>query len=243
MHKVQNTSKNLNHYLVKFQKPLVFALFFVMILLFAYSLIFMSPFYDVYILNGRLSLTNANKFGIDYSMYDQVTNVDAFSWRNGKVFGLNMEYFVSFTRNELQVFNRWLFNIGFIGILVSLLLFVYFSQKRKRYYVTNFVSFLAVLAFDFYAGFSLLLKTKEAETIAASARFDIINAAQSVINLDDTLVTYYSMDTFKWIFDLGYLLAAVVILIAILGVVLLVLKFISQTKEKAIDTSEVIIHE
>ena len=53
MHKVQNTSKNLNHYLVKFQKPLVFALFFVMILFFTYSLIFMSPFYDVYILNGN----------------------------------------------------------------------------------------------------------------------------------------------------------------------------------------------
>ena len=90
MHKDQNTSKNLNYYLVKCQKPVVFALFFVMILAFVYSLIFMSPFYDIYILNGRLSFTNADFYGIDYSMFDQVRDVNAFSWRNGKPFGLNM---------------------------------------------------------------------------------------------------------------------------------------------------------
>lgn len=243
MHKDQNTSKNLNYYLVKFQKPIVFALFFVMILAFVYSLIFMSPFYDIYILNGRLSFTNADFYGIDYSMFDKVKDVDAFSWRNGKPFGLNMEYFVSFTRNELQVFNQWIFNTSFIGILISLLLFVYFSQKRKRYYLTNFISFLIVLAFDFYLGFSLLVKTSEAQLITGQARYDIINASQSVINLDDTLVTYYSAETFNWIFTVGYALAGVIICVALIGLVLLVLKFISQRKEKAIDTSEVVIHE
>ena len=243
MHKDQNTSKNLNYYLVKFQKPVVFALFFVMILAFVYSLIFMSPFYDIYILNGRLSFTNADFYGIDYSMFDRVKDVDAFSWRNGKPFGLNMEYFVSFTRNELQVFNQWIFNTSFIGILISLLLFVYFSQKRKRYYLTNFISFLIVLAFDFYLGFSLLVKTSEAQLITGQARYDIINASQSVINLDDTLVTYYSAETFNWIFTVGYALAGVIICVALIGLVLLVLKFISQRKEKAIDTSEVVIHE
>lgn len=243
MHKDQNTSKNLNYYLVKFQKPVVFALFFVMILAFVYSLIFMSPFYDIYILNGRLSFTNADFYGIDYSMFDRVKDVDAFSWRNGKPFGLNMEYFVSFTRNELQVFNQWIFNTSFIGILISLLLFVYFSQKRKRYYLTNFISFLIVLAFDFYLGFSLLVKTSEAQLITGQARYDIINASQSVINLDDTLVTYYSAETFNWIFTVGYVLAGVIICVALIGLVLLVLKFISQRKEKAIDTSEVVIHE
>lgn len=243
MHKDQNTSKNLNYYLVKFQKPIVFALFFVMILAFVYSLIFMSPFYDIYILNGRLSFTNADFYGIDYSMFDRVKDVDAFSWRNGKPFGLNMEYFVSFTRNELQVFNQWIFNTSFIGILISLLLFVYFSQKRKRYYLTNFISFLIVLAFDFYLGFSLLVKTSEAQLITGQARYDIINASQSVINLDDTLVSYYSAETFNWIFTVGYALAGVIICVALIGLVLLVLKFISQRKEKAIDTSEVVIHE
>ncbi|MBQ4060917.1 MAG: hypothetical protein IJD46_02700 [Bacilli bacterium] len=243
MHKDQNTSKNLNYYLVKFQKPVVFALFFVMILAFVYSLIFMSPFYDIYILNGRLSFTNADFYGIDYSMFDQVKDVNAFSWRNGKPFGLNMEYFVSFTRNELQAFNQWIFNTSFIGILISLLLFVYFSQKRKRYYLTNFISFLIVLAFDFYLGFSLLLKTGEAQLITGQARYDIINASQSVINLDETLVNYYSAETFNWIFTVGYILAGVIIGIAVIGLVLLVLKFISQRKEKAIDTSEVVIHE
>ena len=59
MHKDQNTSKNLNYYLVKCQKPVVFALFFVMILAFVYSLIFMSPFYDVYILHKGKHFGNA----------------------------------------------------------------------------------------------------------------------------------------------------------------------------------------
>jgi predicted membrane protein len=203
----------------------------------------MSPFYDIYILNGRLSFTNADFYGIDYSMFDQVRDVNAFSWRNGKPFGLNMEYFVSFTRNELQVFNQWIFNTSFIGILISLLLFVYFSQKRKRYYLTNFISFLIVLAFDFYLGFSLLFKTGEAQLITGQARYDIINASQSVINLDETLVNYYSAETFNWIFTVGYILAGVIIGVAVIGLVLLVLKFISQRKEKAVDTSEVVIHE
>ena len=70
MHKDQKTSKNLNYYLVKIQKPLVLALFFVMIATFGYALLYMTPFYDIYVLDQYIPKANAEHYGIDISIFE-----------------------------------------------------------------------------------------------------------------------------------------------------------------------------
>ena len=77
----------------------------------------------------------------------------------------------------------------------------------------------------------------------AKIDFKAVNAYQSSMNLDETLVTYYSAQTFDWVFTLGCIVAVVLIIAAVLGIALAVCKAIYQITHKPIDTSEVKINE
>ena len=252
MHKDQKTSKNLNYYLVKIQKPLVLALFFVMIATFGYALLYMTPFYDIYVLDQYIPKANAEHYGIDISIFENNEFYKAalkYNMSGTKVVGINGGFFTEFTKTNLQTFNHWIFKVGFIGVCVSLLLFVYFSQKRKRYFITNFVSFLVVLGFDFYVGISLITKTMECQEVVSNARFDIINVMQTLsLNNDTSSIpevagNYFSVESVNWIFVLGYVIAGVIIALSIISLIFLTIKFIYQLKQKAVDTSEVVINE
>lgn len=252
MHKDQKTSKNLNYYLVKIQKPLVLSLFAIMVIAFVYALIYMTPFFDIYQLETYIKKADAEFYGVDFSIFENneiYKSALQYNLSGTKVVGINTGFFIEFTRKDLQSFNHWMFNTGFIGICVSLLLFVYFSQKRKRYYITNFVSFLAVLGFDFYVGFSLLLKTINCQNVVAGARFDILNIAMTLSLNNDTssipevVGNHFSAASLNWVFVIGYIIAIAIILLSLIGLVFLALKFVHQLKEKEIDTSEVVINE
>ena len=240
MHKVQK-KLDLNNLLVKLQKPIVLFMFFAIIAVFAYSLVYMTPFFGLYKADTTLLNKYLTGYGLTYDMFDEK------SWvlRSGRVIGIDIKYFTMFVREAgyMQEFNKQLFSISFIGILVTCLLFVYFAQKRKRYYVTNFVSFGIVAGFDFYVGFSMITNLAFWQKYVAKLNYTAINAYQSSMNLDETLVNYYSAQTFDWIFAVGYIVAAVLIIAAIAGVALAVCKFIYQLKNKPIDTSEVKINE
>ena len=90
----------------------------------------MTPFYGLFKIDEPFRDTALKKYGIDGKSFP----VEAQYLFDGRYKGLSMVYFVDIVRNEnlMQAFNKWIFNISFIGILVSFLLFVYFSQKRKR---------------------------------------------------------------------------------------------------------------
>ena len=253
MHKDQKTSKNLNYYLVKIQKPLVLSLFLIMVVAFVYSLVYMTPFYGIYEMEGKpIEKEYLEHYGVVFSVFENdpaYQKALQYNLLGTKVIGLNTSFFIDFTHSDLQSFNHWMFNMGFIGICISLLLFVYFSQKRKRYYITNFISFLIVLCFDFYVGISLLIKTINCQQIVSNARFDIINIAQTLrLNNDTTSIPekvteYFSAASTNWIFILGYVIAAIIIILSICGVLFLASKFNYQRKQKEIDTSEVVINE
>lgn len=128
-----NTNKNL---IYKFQKPIIFALFFSMIFLFVYSLIFFTPFYDLYVIDTAFSKSNATAYGV---WVEEGLPSLAYAYRNEKIYGYDMHYFVSFAKNlngyggELQVFNHFLFNFGLIGIVVTAISFLFYSQKGKYF--------------------------------------------------------------------------------------------------------------
>ena len=70
MHKDQKTSKNLNYYLVKIQKPLVLSLFAIMVIAFVYALIYMTPFFDIYQLETYIKKADAVFYGVDFSIFE-----------------------------------------------------------------------------------------------------------------------------------------------------------------------------
>ena len=240
MHKVQK-KLDFNNLLIKLQKPIVLFMFFAIVAVFAYSLIYMTPFFGLYKADTTLLNKYLTQYGLEYDMFDKAAHV----LRNDRVIGIDIKYFTIFVREEgyMQNFNRWMFSFSFIGILVTCLLFVYFSQKRKRYYITNFVSFGIVAGFDFYVAFSMIANLAFWKKYVAGLNYTAINAYQSSMNLDETLVNYYSPATFDWVFMVGYIVAAVLIIAAVSGIALAVVKFIYQLKHEAIDTSEVKINE
>lgn len=240
MHKVQK-KLDFNNLLIKLQKPIVLFMFFAIVAVFAYSLIYMTPFFGLYKADTTLLNKYLTQYGLEYDMFDKAAHV----LRNDRVIGIDIKYFTIFVREEgyMQNFNRWMFSFSFIGILVTCLLFVYFSQKRKRYYITNFVSFGIVAGFDFYVAFSMIANLAFWKKYVAGLNYTAINAYQSSMNLDETLVNYYSPATFDWVFMVGYIVAAVLIVAAVSGIALAVAKFIYQLKHEAIDTSEVKINE
>jgi hypothetical protein len=70
MHKVQKQT-DINGILTKLQKPTTFFLFGVMILMFVYSLIFITPFYkNIYKTDGEMLTADLNKYGINIEDYD-----------------------------------------------------------------------------------------------------------------------------------------------------------------------------
>ena len=240
MHKVQK-KLDFNNLLIKLQKPIVLFMFFAIVAVFAYSLIYMTPFFELYKADTTLLNKYLTQYGLEYDMFDKAAHV----LRNDRVIGIDIKYFTIFVREEgyMQNFNRWMFSFSFIGILVTCLLFVYFSQKRKRYYITNFVSFGIVAGFDFYVAFSMIANLAFWKKYVAGLNYTAINAYQSSMNLDETLVNYYSSARFDWVFMVGYIVAAVLIIAAVSGIALAVAKFIYQLKHEAIDTSEVKINE
>jgi hypothetical protein len=240
MHKVQK-KLDLNNLLIKLQKPIVLFMFFAIIAVFVYSLIYMTPFFGLYKADTTLLNKYLTQYGLEYGMFDEASHV----LRNDRVIGIDVKYFTLFVREAgyMQDFNKWMFKISFVGILVTCLLFVYFSQKRKRYYVTNLVSFGIVAGFDFYVGFKTITYISGWKKYVAGLNYTIINAYQSSMNLDTELVEYYSPQTFSWIFTLGYIVGAILIIAAVLGIALVLCKFFYQLKHKAIDTSEVKINE
>ncbi len=240
-----NTNKNL---IYKLQKPIIFALFFSMIFLFVYSLVFFTPFYDLYILDAAFSKSAATNYGVWSDTFQEA----AYAKRNGVIYGLDMHYFVSFAKEsggyggELQVFNHFLFNFGLIGIVVAAISFLFYSQKRKIYYLTNYI-FLGVtsvfgIGTSIYGIVNLISWSKYVKT---QVNFDVINAYENFLNNVDpaNMISYYSYDGIKWVFILGYIVFILITIISICGIVYGVSRFIYQKKNPPMDLSEVKIDE
>jgi len=67
------------------------------------------------------------------------------SKENGKpqVAGANIYY-------DIQPFNRQFVNGAIVSILISVTLFITMTNKRRKYYISNFVSGIAVVVYNIY---------------------------------------------------------------------------------------------
>ena len=250
MKKSPNTNKNL---IFKLQKPIIFTIFFSMIFLFVYSLIFFTPFYDLYIIDTAFSIRNATNYGVWIAPDASNAYAEAaYLYRNGKIYGLNMQYFVNFTKavngsgGELQTFNHFLFNFGLIGIVVSAISFLFYSQKRKVFYPTNFIFLGLSSAFGLGTSiYGIMSLASWSNYLKTGVNYGVINAYSSYANGVDAsaIKEYFSYNTFSWVFVLGFIVMILIALVSVAGIVYGVLRFIYQKKNPCMDLSEVNIDE
>ncbi|MCQ2792124.1 MAG: hypothetical protein MJ208_01225 [Bacilli bacterium] len=243
-------SEKFGEKLSRSQKIVIIGALIVAILLFIYSFIFMTPFSDLYQIDGSFSYQRLAQLGITEQMIDGYNLPDeAFyiSPISGEEIGLNLAFFTSFTRHELQVFNHWLFIFGFFGLLVSLIPLVYFSQKRKIYYKTNFIVVPAVATFNLYIGIHMFVQLvlNHVMVLSKVTDYKLLSAYQTYINDSSatTIQEYYRVSDANPMFLIGYLVATLIIVFAIASYVLTFLKYKYQKNQEQIDLSKVVINE
>lgn len=236
--------------LTKIQKIAIIGTLVTAILLFVYSFIYMSPFSDLYQIDGPFLFQKMVNFDITSEVIDSYHLApEAFYWSpfSGEKVGLNLAFFTSFTRHEFQATNHWLFSLGFFGLLASLVPFVYFSQKRKIYYKSNFIVIPAVATFNLYIGIHMFIQlvSNHALVLAKTDEFYLINAYQTYINDNSAtkVVEYFHTSDGNFMFVVGYLIALAIMAFAILGCVVAFLKYRYQKKTPPVDFSQVHINE
>lgn len=240
---------NIGKALPKLQKIIIFGCLFASIFVFIYSFILMTPFSDLYQVDCPFLFHDMARFNI---VLPSNLPVEAYCYSpsdpNNPI-GVSLDFFTSFTRNQLQVFNHWLFNLGFFGIIASLLPLVYFSQKRKIYYKTNIIVNPLVASFELYIGIHMLVQliTNQSLVLSQGVGYQLVNAYQTYLN-DKTgqasqITEYFRPTDGNVVFGIGYFVAIVVIVFAIANIALTIFKYRYQKSQPQIDLSKVEIHE
>lgn len=248
---MENTLKKekLGKILSPAQKIVIFGGLIVSILVFLYSFILMTPFSDLYQIDGHFSFQSiANFTQINLQeIIDKYPEAIYKSPITGQIYGIDLAYFTAFTRAEMQAFNHWLFALGFFGIIASLIPLVFFSQKRKIYYKTNLIVIPAAATFNLYIGIHMLVQliTNHASVLSKADGYQLINAYQT--HIDDpfatSIVERYHITDANPVFIIGYILAFLVIVFAIASFLLTFFKYKHQKSQEQIDLSKVVIHE
>ena len=243
MLKEQKQKKTFWEIIAKYQKLIIITCLLSFVLILVYALIFYTPFNDLYASSDSV-WASAGKtkywtpYGIDYTTLPEECWV--YNDSNTRVIGLNMTYFVrclgdfsKYGNETIQSFNHLIFKIGIIGILVSCLLFIYRSQIRKNYYVTNYVVHGIWSVFAVSISITLFVLLSQWQTTVNDINIDIINKFREFKEL-----TAFSLDSLQWIFVVGYVICIILILSAVLLNLLSVSKYLITKKNKELKLAQ-----
>ena len=127
---------------------------------------------------------------------------------------------------EIQPFNKQLTTAGIVLILSAVLLFVFNTHKRRKYYIGNYVTIglNAVLTI----GISIFGIVNVAKYRAQFLKIDF----ETLEMMQNALKKPYSISTF-W-FDIGFYVFAFAILAALFGIANLAFKIYVMHKEKTL---------
>lgn len=201
------------------QKVFVFCFFFSFILLFIYCLGFFTPYYDILTNNGLLPRVYANKLGIDFDAF-KVQYPDAI-----KGTSINVSYFTEFT-NDVQNLNNMLFYFSVVGIVISLLLFIFRSHIRKRYYITNHIVTGLCSIYSLVTCIFLFIQFGKYENALNNVNYDIINAQYTIhqnANANE-IINHFSKSSMDFIYVIG----RIVLIVIIISTILLVLNDVAK---------------
>jgi len=119
--------------------------------------------------------------------------------------------------SDLKPYNDSILICGIVGLIISALYKLTRSNVRKRYYISNEIYSVVSIAYFTYAAISLLMLISEYKNLFFNYQdFDEINQyalAYAVENFS------YNSTSANWIFILGYIISALLILIIIMEIV------------------------
>lgn len=214
----KKSNKILNVY-ANLQKVFVFCFFFSFILLFIYCLGFFTPYYDISTYNGLLPKTYAERLGIDFNSFKELYP-DAI-----KSNSINGKYFTEFT-NDVQNLNNMLFYFSIFGIIISLLLFIFRSHIRKRYYITNHIVTGLCSIYSLVTCIFLFIQLGKYENALNNVNYKIINAFYT--NLQNAkaneIINHFSKSSMDFIYVIG----RIVLVVILISTILLVLNDIAK---------------
>lgn len=229
----KSNTKKRAEFLQKFQKPLVYTILFIFVAIILYSLFFMTPLYGLYQYadDGNFTAANAALLGIDINEYFEIYggNLEAFRVNiSGKPIAFLMAYFLTYTK-QVQYLNNLLFYMGIIGIIVTLSLFIYRSQLRKKYYLTNVIAHFVVSFFGLLTAGLCIYNLAYYLTEYRKIDFNLINAFLSDKSATSkVLQKFYDTNTCDWVFIIGFVLMGILIVVSILNVVFVAMKLKNQ---------------
>ena len=164
--------------------------------------------------------------------------------KNTTVLGLNMGAFTSFTRNELQSTNHLMFYLGFAGILIGAAMFVFFSQKRKIYYLSNYITVGLSSIYNIVCGIIVFSHLSTwINYINTRVDFNTINAYQSSLNEKTEIIEYFKASDYTYIFVIVFIICALLVIAGLIGIGFIVTRILYQKKHKGLDLSEVKIND
>lgn len=222
---------------LKFQKIICFVALIMAAILFAYSLGFITELYELFsptigVVNGKVvdlatkrhPLTNevledyikGNEFYLEIQTY-VVSELRNMANENGQIITQTVQ--VKYTG-----FNDKLVSGALAALIVTLSLLITSCNKRRNYYISNYVAIGATAAYNI--GFAAWLISNLAKY---EAKFNAVNHQQ--------LIEWFAKEKFKEVdtnvicFSLGYVLAALLIVVAGLLVFNLIWKITLMRRE------------
>lgn len=194
-----------------YKKQMIFQRIVCIFVLIASALVFI---YSLGLLTDIYS-SLAPAIDLDLSIYDDDGNIVEYA---EEIKGAVIYY-------DMQGFNSKLTLVGIGLILVSLVLFIFCTHSRRKYYVGNFVSVvISVAACGAATAWALPIVEKFKQQFVTTVDFAAMKEYAEIWK------TKYSDSTF-W-FDAGYVVFGILILANVLLIVNLVMKLILMKAEK-----------
>lgn len=133
--------------------------------------------------------------------------------------------------SEVQAANDSLFTLGIVLVVISVLPFIAACQRRRNYYITNYIAIGIVVAFQLV--YIILLIVNITNTMQAFNAVDLAKAEESFeyYNFSDQ---YGDFETYPWTVAVGYTLIVLIALDAVALVLNVVWKIKLMQGEKAL---------
>ncbi len=212
-------------FFTKYQKAVIMCFFISFIVLFVYCLAFCTPFHDLLAVNGILTFKKLNNLGCAITKEQFALQYPGALNNSGQI---SCNYFTTIINDLTQNFNNMLFYFSLSGIIVSLLLFVYRSQLRKKYYVTNFAVNSLCSIFSLVTCITLFVNLENTLNKLSNIDYTYINARNTDINFKDSnvIVNTFGTFTYNYIFVIGRIVLILMLICAILLATLTIFKFL-----------------
>lgn len=128
--------------------------------------------------------------------------------------------------NDIQPFNSLLFTLSIVYLIVSLSLLVFFTQSRRLYYISNYVSTIVTAVFG--VALSVYALVNVISTMAQFTAIDFVamNRALKEFAIDP-------ITAFPWSFIIGIIVYVAMIGLSVCLVANLVWKHLEMKKERA----------